>query len=154
MCNGIPATPVPDAVSALIGNARLLFTATYNVEDFGTDPINENCVSVNIGILPTNQYTALYVENLPFQTNSLGSRRFIYENYNFTTWTSDFIKQYGFINMSNAYPNDTTITNLDVVRFAVNGKNGIYKCVTDVVIDYTNPIRVVYFFQKKSKNTK
>jgi hypothetical protein len=56
-----------------------------------------------------------------------------------------------FINFTNSYPGDTEITAVPVLKFAVGAKNDLYKCVTDVIIDYTNEVRVVYFFQQKKK---
>jgi hypothetical protein len=143
--------PSPPAVQALAGNAKLLFTATYNVNDFGNEPLTKDCVPANVGILP-GSYSLLYV---PFSFfRSTNSEIFINENYQITTFSSSALStatQYWVINFTNSYPGDTEITAVPVLKFAVGAKNDLYKCVTDVIIDYTNEVRVVYFFQQKKK---
>ena len=144
MCDCLPTTPIPPAVQVLAGTAKLLFTATYNVKDFYVD-----AVSVNIGLLPNSTS----VMNVPFTLFKATptSQEFIHEDYQLTTYSSDLSKQYGYIGAVNSYPSSTEITTEPVVKFAIAAKNGLYKCVTELIIDYTNEVRVMYFFQKKRK---
>ena len=145
MCDCVPTTPIPLAVQALAGDAKLLFTATYNVREFYFD-----AVSVKIGLLPSSKS----VMNVPFTIfkDRPDSQEFLHEDYQLTTYSSDLSKQYGFISAENSYPNSSDlITTQPVVKFAVGAKDGFYKCVTDLIVDYTNEDRVMYFFQQKRK---
>ena len=154
--NCVPKTPIPQGVSDLVGpNYELLFTATYNRNDFGSTPLTENAVPFQIGLLP-NSYNLL---NVPYTFEAFAqppnSQTFITETYNFTSWNPATVtginaQQYGVIVISNTYPNvsGTAYTSLPYIQYPVEAKNGIYKCVSTVVIDYTNDVRVVYFFKR------
>jgi hypothetical protein len=150
----IPKTPIPQGVSDLVGsNHELLFTASYNSNEFGSDPASGSyfTVPLNVSVLP-NSYSLAYIPS-PFVLQQAqkppNSPTFLPETYNFTTWSSDLKQQLGFIQSTNLYPNGNDFyTTLTYVQFAVAAKNGIYKCVSTVVIDYTQPVRVIYFFKK------
>ena len=150
----VPKTPIPQGVSDLVGpNYELLFTASYNSNDFSSDPASGSyfTVPLNVGVLP-NAYSLAYIPS-PFvlqqAKNPSNSPTFLAEDYNFTTWTTDLTQQLGFIQATNLYPNGNAfLTTLKFVQYPIAAKNGIYKCVSTMVIDYTNDVRVIYFFKR------
>jgi hypothetical protein len=74
----------------------------------------------------------------------------LYETYTFSSF-GQCGKQIGSITFNGFYPDSgiNGISKSSLQRFTVLGVSGIYNKVTGVIIDFTNPIRKVYFIEKK-----
>ncbi len=74
----------------------------------------------------------------------------IYETYIFSSFGS-FGKQLGSITINGFYPDSGSngITISSIHKFTVLGVSGIYIKVTGVIIDFSSPVRKIYFIQKK-----
>jgi len=145
---------VPDNIKPFVSNCdKLLFTGTYNVNDANYG--DGDTVDVNISCLQ-GDFSVMNVPSVSFNSipQDPSSVLFLTEVYNLTTWSPNLINQIGFISWTNSYPNPGTsnnVTSIPIVSFAVSAKSGFYSKVDKVIIDYTNQIRVMYFF-KKSKH--
>lgn len=136
-------TPIPRVVKKLLTcSDKLLFTATYDVTKFGAG----DTTPVNVSIVP-NAYSIINIPNTSFQALP-ALQQFMTEYYNLTSFSQNLEKQRGYISFTNTYPSDNDITSIPAIEFPVAAKSGIYEYVDKVVIDYTNDIRVIYFFRK------
>jgi hypothetical protein len=140
--------PIPDSVKDLMScSDKLLFTGTYDVNSFNYGDLDTT--TVNLSVLPNSTNILNTPFNL-FQALPNNPQKLITEYYNITSWSQDLQKQFGFISFVNTYPTEKNvkITIQPVLQFGVAAKFGIFRSVDKVIIDYTNPIRVMYFFKK------
>ncbi len=75
---------------------------------------------------------------------------FIYETYIFSSF-GVCGKQIGSITINGFYPDTGSngITQTPIQKFTVLGVSGIYAKVTAVIIDFSSPVRHMYFITKK-----
>ncbi len=104
-----------------------------------------------MSIVP-NAYSIINIPYIRFQGLPDNSQEFMTEYYNLTSFSQNLQKQCGYISFTNTYPSDIVITSIPALEFPVAAKNGIYEYVDKVIIDYTNDIRVIYFFRKCRSN--
>lgn len=132
-------------MSFLKCNETILFKGTY-------DTANRNLIA-NISTLPCNidanpngfnirtaQFYYVYEKDSP--------ERFLLETYDLSSYKNDMVTKIGEIVWNGLYQQSEGqegITSAGIQRFIVFGKSGIYKNVTSIVIDFTNPIRTIYF---------
>lgn len=142
-------TPIPDVVKQLLTcSDKLLFTATYDRDPPNFTYGTGNTGVANVSVVP-NAISVIDTPFVLFQALPDEPTKFITEYYNLTSFSQDLEKQYGYISFTNTYPSEQQKTSIPAVAFPVAAKSGIFKCVDKVVIDYTNTIRVLYFFHKK-----
>ena len=150
--NCCPCAPIPERVRKLMScSDKLLFTGTYDRTTFYNN--NDDTTLVNLSVLP-NSVNILNIPFAIFPTFPNSSEILITETYNITSWNRDLNQQYGYISFTNTYPTDTDsdgFTKQIVLQLAVAAKFGNFRSVDKVIIDYTNPVRVIYFLKKEKK---
>jgi hypothetical protein len=140
------------AILALVKpDQKVFFVGSYNVADrniqnngiTSTLPMN---ISVN-----SNGYNLRVVQSFKINDLNIPEVNFLDENYSVTSYdTLSFVvpnKIIGQINFCGLYENNSkdTITNNSIQIFNVNSSSGIYSNITNVIIDFSNPIRIAYF---------
>ena len=121
---------------------KVLFKAKYDLDKFNKDAVK---VSLHHDV---KNYSIM---NVPFTVYSSGeenSVNFLSETYNLTTYTKDLKKQLGYVSFFNNYVNDGEITSPSVIKYKVFCKEGIYRHVDYVVIDFSETVRRMYFVKK------
>ncbi len=143
-------------VQSLLGPCEnVLFTGTYDRANWGLTPTStdDNNVGTNfiaLSINPTG-YTSVTVNTLFNKAKPLGSPSFYTENYYIPSFNSDLSLKLGEVNIQGSYPeqgNAGGITTGGIQSFDVSSCSGIFKNVNRVIIDFNNPVRVLYFIGK------
>lgn len=121
---------------------KVLFRAKYDLNKF-----NKDAVRVSLHHEAEN-YSIMDVPFTLYNSGEENSVNFLSETYNLTTYTKDLKKQLGYISFFNNYVNDGEITHPSVVKFKILCKEGIYRHVDYVVIDFSKPVRKMFFVKK------
>ncbi len=143
-------------VQNLLGQCeKVLFTGTYDRGNWGLTPTStdDNNVGTNFINLSLNTigYTSVTVTTLFNKAKPLGSPSFYTENYYIPSFNSDLSTKLGEVNIQGSYPetgNAGGITTGGIQSFDVSSRSGIFHHVNRVIIDFNNPIRVLYFIGK------
>jgi hypothetical protein len=139
--------PIPARVKELMScSDKVLFTGTYDINELGYG--DGQTLPVNLQVLPNS----VNILNVPFELFEAfpdNSEKFLTETYNLTSWSTNLKEQFGFISFKNSFPSSGQVLAPVVIQLAVSGKFGIFRKVDKVIIDYTNPIRVIYFLMKE-----
>ncbi len=148
-------TPViaPEHVLALLEpNQQIKFVGSYdvtkrNIQNNGITSTVPTDISVN----PAG-YNLREVQSFKLNDLNLPDINFLNETYSITSWKliplTPLNKILGEINFTGLYDNGNqsgTVTGNSVQKFNVNSSSGIYLGITNVIIDFTNNPRVVYF---------
>lgn len=137
-------------MSFLKKNEKILFMGSY-------DTINRN-VQGNISTLPVIVDANPGGYNIrPAQWYYINEKddpiKWLYENYTISSYKDKSRKEkVGEIHWQGLYPDTSSqggITTKKIERFIVEGKSGIYCNVCSIVIDFENPVRLIYFIGKK-----
>ncbi len=77
--------------------------------------------------------------------------QFLQESYTISSYDSILVKKKGEITFNGLYANQGTggITTPSIQTFVVLGGDGIYENIMKVVIDFTDPVRKMYFIKEK-----
>lgn len=127
---------------------KIIYYGTYDISS-RNDQNNFSTMSFTIDINPdginleTTQWYYLNEKSNP-------DVNLIYETYIFSSF-GICGKQIGSITINGFYPDTGSngITQTPIQKFTVLGVSGIYAKVSSVVIDFSSPVRHLYFITKK-----
>ncbi len=142
---------VPDKVKDLLEDGEYIsFQGTYDtaLRDVSGNISTLPCIiDRNLGgynIRPAQWY---YIKDVQKPTI-----KFLYENYTITSLDASLNEKVGQISFNGIYKETGSggITTAGTVqKFTILGADGIYKKVKYVIIDFTNPIRKLFFIKEK-----
>ncbi len=127
---------------------KIMYEGNYNTADrnvqnnFSTMPFQIDVNQDGINIRTVQWY---YLNEKTKPQNNL-----LYETYILSSF-GKCGKQIGSITFNGFYPDNSTngITLTKIFKFTVLGTSGIYQRIISVIIDFTNPVRKLYFVTKK-----
>jgi hypothetical protein len=139
---------------------QILFIGFYDVADRNIQNNGlTSTLSMNICTNPSG-YNLRVVIAYKVNDIKIPEVNFLQETYAITSWDSVPVistgKIIGEINFTGLYDNGNssgTITAKSAQKFNVNSSNGIYEDASNVIIDFTNPVRVVYFIGNCENHT-
>ena len=137
---------IPKAVKNLLQcDQKVVFKGSY---DLANIVVKGNSAAIDANICENKHgYNIFGVVFNYVQTAQLGAPVFISESYNLSSYTEDLTEQKGIITFTNLYNDSGSggISKASIHSFNVLGSNGIYKGIKNVIIDFTNPVRQLYF---------
>lgn len=145
------------SVNDFIGpNEEVRFVGTYNInnrvegpgsnDQAGTSGIRTDVAGIcGFGLINNSYYYA--------STGLLGAPRFIYENYSLAT-VGELRNEKSYLGncvWQASYPDlgAVGVTASPIFNFGVSSATGIYTGIKNVIIDFSNPNRVLYFIADK-----
>jgi hypothetical protein len=92
----------------------------------------------------------LTINSVEVNTKNQPDKHYLNETYTISSYDKEATCKIGQITFQALYPNDnnSTTTSPGIQTFAVLGKNGIYKNVQKIKINYKTENRIIYFSEK------
>lgn len=118
---------------------------------------NYSNIQGNINTIPCEIYTnpggynIMTVEFYQVNDKTKPNIQFYQETYTIASYDVVLVKKRGGITFNGLYPNQGTggFTSASIQSFVVLGGDGLYENIVKVVIDFTEPVRKMYFIKEK-----
>lgn len=141
---------VPSELRPYIGcDEYISFTGLFDT-NYGNIQGNINTIPIEIYKNPggNNIMTIVFYQ---VTEKTKPNVQFYQETYTIASYDAVLIKKKGGITFSGLYPNQGSggVTTASIQSFIVLGGEGLYEGIVKVVIDFTEPVRKMYFIKEK-----
>ena len=130
-------------------NQQVLFKGTYNVNDQNQTSPSITTLIVQVEKNPIG-YNVLVDNFYNTQSNNIPQNNFLLETITISSYIINTDTKNGEIQYTSFYINNTTgqnsaITSKKFIIYNVNSASGIYKGVSNIILDALSDLRILYF---------